>query len=250
MKSAALLTFVLALSAAAADQVVVIAHRGEHLHHVENTLGAFQSAIEAGADYFECDVRTSSDGHFVLMHDPSVDRTTNGHGRVAGLTFEQIRALDAGGNRVPSFEEALSLAAGRIGVYVDNKQTEASQLVAAIEHAGIGATVVIYTSPDEAVRIHALRPTWKLMPEANNARHLQQLIDSLRLRVAAFDARDFNPETLGVARKAGIDIYVDRLGAYDNEAGWQAAIDDGATGIQTDHPRELVRYLRAHGRHR
>src|SRR5947209_4506366 len=60
--------------------VVVIAHRGEHLSHPENTIAAFQAAVDAGADFFELDVRTTSDGKFVLMHDSTVDRMTNGHG--------------------------------------------------------------------------------------------------------------------------------------------------------------------------
>jgi glycerophosphoryl diester phosphodiesterase len=251
MKTALLLAFLLAVSMAAEDKrVVVISHRGEHLRHVENTLSAFQAAIDAGADYFECDVRTTSDGRFVLMHDASVDRTTNGKGQVSALSFAEIRALDAGGNRVPTFEEALGLANGRIGVYVDNKQTKPTVLVTAIEQAGLGAHVLIYASPSEARQIHALQPAWKMMPEAGNAEQLRQLIDVLKLRVAAFDDSDFNAATIAGARHAGLDIYVDRLGAQDNEAGWQSALDAGATGIQTDHPAELVEYLRARGLHR
>ena len=251
MKTALLLSLLLALCAAAGDKsIVVIAHRGEHLHYIENTLSAFQAAIDAGADYFECDVRTTSDGRFVLMHDDSVDRTTNGKGLVSALSFSAIRALDAGGNRVPTFEEALNLAKEHIGVYVDNKQTKPAALVTAIEQAGMGASVVIYATPAEAHEIQALRPAWKMMPEAENAGHLRQLLDTLHLSVAAFDASDFNAATIDVARQAGIDIYVDRLWAQDNEAGWQSALDAGATGIQTDHPAALVRYLRAKGLHR
>src|SRR5580658_6084875 len=121
-------------------KIVVIAHRGEHLHHPENTLPAFQAAIDAGADYFELDVRTTSDARLVLMHDAKVDRTTNGAGAVREMTFDQIRALDAGtkfgaqfaGTKVPSFEEALALAHGKIGVYVDSKDIAPADLVAAL----------------------------------------------------------------------------------------------------------------------
>src|ERR1700757_5402989 len=82
-------------SEAASKKIVVIAHRGEHLHHPENTMAAFQAAIDAGADYFELDVRTTSDGKFVIMHDNTLDRTTNGTGMVHTQTFDQIRSLDA-----------------------------------------------------------------------------------------------------------------------------------------------------------
>src|ERR1700748_2142561 len=108
-------------------KIVVIAHRGEHLHHPKNTMAAFQAAIDAGADYFELDVRTTSDGKFVIMHDNTLDRTTNGTGEVYKHTFDEIRALDAGakfsaqfkGTQVPTLEEALDLAHGKINVYAD-----------------------------------------------------------------------------------------------------------------------------------
>lgn len=237
-------------SGATRAAIAVIAHRGEHLSHVENTLPAFQSAIDAGADYFECDVRTTSDGHLVLMHDGTVDRTTNGKGKLGDLTLDQIRAVDARGSRVPTFEEALELAKGRIGIYVDNKQTKPASLIQSIDVAGMGDHVVIYATPSEAKEISAIRPAWKLMPEAGDPSQLQHLIDSLHLRIAAFDQKDFNPETIKVGRRAGIDIYVDRLGAQDNEHGWQSALEAGATGIQTDHPAELVRYLRSQALHK
>src|SRR5262245_52532475 len=124
-----MLLLALALVAAAGagtavPPVVVIAHRGEHLRHPENTLSAFRAAIEIGADYIEVDVRTTSDGRLVLMHDSTVDGKTDGHGEVSKMTFTQIRALDAGvrmgpefaGTRVPTFEEALGLMQGRKGV--------------------------------------------------------------------------------------------------------------------------------------
>src|ERR1700686_5360976 len=114
-----------------AAQIVVVSHRGEHLAHPENTLPAFQAAIEAGADYFELDVRTTSDGRLVLMHDRTVDRTTNGKGPVREMTLDQIRGLDAGAGAIPpTLEEALNLAHGRIGVYVDCKDIAPADLVA------------------------------------------------------------------------------------------------------------------------
>jgi glycerophosphoryl diester phosphodiesterase len=140
------------LSLSAADRIVVIAHRGEHRAHPENTLPAFQAAIDAGADFFELDVRTTSDGRLVLMHDARVDRTTKGSGAVREMTFDQIRALDAGakfgpqfaGTKVPSFEEALALAHGRIGVYVDSKDIAPADLAAALTKADMLNSVVIY----------------------------------------------------------------------------------------------------------
>jgi len=228
-------------------RIAVIAHRGEHLHHPENTIAAFQAAYETGADFFEADVRTTADGQLVLMHDAAVDRTTNGKGQVAHMTFDEIRKLDAGGSRVPTFDEALAFARGRIGVYVDGKAVSAADSVAAIERHGMRDHVVIYGGAGYLKQIAALRPNLRVMPEADNPAALQSLLKTLPLKVVAFDARDFNPETTAVAIQAKIEIFVDRLGPADNPAFWQDAIDRGATGIQTDHPAELVAYLKSKG---
>jgi glycerophosphoryl diester phosphodiesterase len=242
----------------AADPIAVIAHRGEHRAHPENTLPAFQAAIEAGADFFELDVRTTSDGRLVLMHDGTVDRTTNGSGAVREMTFDQIRRLDAGakfspgfaGTAVPSFAEALALAHGRIGVYVDSKDIAPAGLVSALAEADMMNRVVIYGGSGFLKNVRTLSPSLKVMPEAYSAATLKKVLADLTPRVVAFDAGDFTGDVIAVARSAGVDIYVDRLGPADNPRAWQDAVEQGAAGIQTDRPAELVEYLRAHGLHK
>ncbi len=89
----------------------LIAHRGGPVYQPENTLPAFFQAIEDGADWIELDVQRTIDGVLVVIHDETVDRTTNGNGKVGELPFEEIRALDAGnGAQVPTFEEVITLA--------------------------------------------------------------------------------------------------------------------------------------------
>jgi len=249
-----LLAGVSCVSPIAAGQIAVIAHRGEHRAHPENTLPAFQAAIDAGADFFELDVRTTSDGRLVLMHDARVDRTTNGTGAVREMTFDQIRGLDAGakfsprfaGTKVPSFEEALALAHGKIGVYVDSKDIAPADLAAALTKADMLNSVVIYGGAGFLKKVQALSPSLKVMPEANNAATLEKLLVELKPRVVAFDAGDFKDDAIAVAKRAGVAIYVDRLGSADKESAWQDAVDRGAAGIQTDRPAELVEYLRTH----
>jgi glycerophosphoryl diester phosphodiesterase len=256
MKYTALL-LVLCTALTAADRIAVIAHRGEHRAHPENTLPAFQAAIDAGADFFELDVRTTSDGRLVLMHDRTVDRTTNGAGAVREMTFDQIRALDAGakfsprfaGTKVPSFEEALAMAHGKIGVYVDSKDIAPADLVASLTKAGMLNSVVIYGGAGFLKKVQALSPYLKIMPEAYSAATLEKMLADLKPRVAAFDAGDFTGDAITVAKHAGVDIYVDRLGSADNPSAWQDAVDRGASGIQTDRPAELVEFLRSHKLH-
>jgi glycerophosphoryl diester phosphodiesterase len=249
------LLFALGLANAQPRHVVAISHRGEHLHHPENTLPAFEEAIRLGADFIEVDVQTTSDGKLVLSHDGTADRCTNGTGRIAQMTFEQVEALDAGvksgpefaGTRIPAFDQVLDLARGKIGIYVDVKNASAQDLVSHIDGHGMTDHVVIYCSLSLAKQIQALNPKLKVMPESNSVEHATLLVEQLHPKVLAYGARDFTAEIIAVAKRANADVYVDRMGPTDAPEGWQAAIDAGADGIQTDRPGALVEYLRGKG---
>lgn len=99
-------------------------HRGNPAEFPENTLASFQSAIALGCDMIECDVHMSSDGHLIVIHDHTVDRTTDGTGLVGEQTLAQLRALDAGrGERLPLLQEVVDLArATGTGLCVELKQ--------------------------------------------------------------------------------------------------------------------------------
>ena len=88
-----------------------IAHRAGKVTTPENTLASFRNPIALGADYLEFDVQMTIDGHLIVIHDDTVDRTTNGTGLVGEMTLDQITALDAGnGELVPTFAEVIQLA--------------------------------------------------------------------------------------------------------------------------------------------
>ena len=238
---------------AQARRVAVISHRGEHLHHPENTMPAFEAAYKAGADFIEVDIRTTSDGKLVLLHDNTAERTAGVKGEIAKMTFDEVRALDAGakfapefkGTMVPTFDEALVFAQGKMGIYMDCKYASARDLVDAVHARHMQDRVVVYCGRQLCKGVQELEPAMKLMPESRNAAGAKTLIDDLHLSVMAFDASDFKDDVIAVAKAANVAIYVDRLGPADNEAAWQDAIDRGADGIQTDKPAELAAYLRS-----
>jgi glycerophosphoryl diester phosphodiesterase len=92
----------------------------------------------------------------------------------------------------------------------------------------------------------------KIMPESSNVEMVKRIVTELHPKVIAFGASDWTPEIIKLAKDSGAELYVDRQGSdksgpTDNPAGWQAAIDAGADGIQTDRPAELVKYLREKG---
>ena len=213
----------------------VIAHRGEHREHPENTLPAYRAAIELGCDYIEVDVRTTADGALVAIHNDTLGR------RVADMTFAEIRKRDA---RVPAFDEVLALARNRIQVYVDAKRVTAPDLVAALRRRQMERHSVVYGALPLLGAIARLAPEIRVMPEAVSEAVLRESLARLRPRVIAFDARDFRDEVIRIARAAGADVFVDRLGLDDNEDSWKDAIRRGATGIQTDRPAELLALLR------
>jgi glycerophosphoryl diester phosphodiesterase len=258
MRLLALLLLAFVAAPAQESRIVVISHRGEHLHHPENTMPAFHAAVEAGADFIEVDVRTTSDGKLVLMHDGGVDRCTNGHGEVAAMTFDEIRKLDAGiksgpqfaGTQVPTFEEVLEVARGKIGVYIDAKRISAKDLVDAVGKFGLEDRVVVYGGIELHRGVQKLNPRIKVMPESVNAEIATKIIGELRPKVMAFDARDFKDEVIAVVKDAKSGIYVDRLGPADTPEFWEDAVKRGATGIQTDKPAELVQFLKAKGWHK
>lgn len=113
-------------------QVSNVAHRGATAYSPENTIAAFNLAVDMKADYIEIDVQRSKDGELVLIHDTTVDRTTDGTGKVGDLTFEELRSLDAGswkgeqfaGEPIPTFEEILDLYRGKVGILIELKAPE------------------------------------------------------------------------------------------------------------------------------
>lgn len=108
----------------------VYAHRGASKERPENTLAAFDRAIALGVAGIELDVHLSCDGAAVVIHDDTVDRTTNGTGSVAGLTQAELRLLDAGdGERIPTLAEVLDLVGDRAHLDIEVKATAAAHVV-------------------------------------------------------------------------------------------------------------------------
>ncbi len=111
------------------SQPLVIAHRGSSAYAPENTLAAFNLATEQEADAIELDVDLTRDGHVVVMHDATIDRTTDGHGNINDLTLEEIQGVDAGvwkdaafrGERVPLLEEVFEAVGRRLLINVEIK---------------------------------------------------------------------------------------------------------------------------------
>lgn len=152
------------------DRPLIIAHRGASAHAPENTLAAFKLAMEQGADGIELDVKRSASGEVVVMHDETVDRTTNGSGAVHQLSLQALRMLDAGqGQPVPTLDEVIELTASSptpflVNVEVTNYTTPRDgleRLVVDVVRKHNCAARILFSSFNP-LTVHALA---RLLPE-------------------------------------------------------------------------------------
>lgn len=147
-------------------RVWVVGHRGAAGHAPENTLAAVQQGIALGVDFVEIDVRRTADGALVALHDETVDRTTNGKGRIDRLSLRETQTLNAGnGQHIPTLEEVLEAVAGRTGLMVELKiKGAAQQAVEAVRRAGFKDPLV-YASflHDELRYVRAADPAAVVM---------------------------------------------------------------------------------------
>lgn len=148
------------------QRVLRIGHRGAAGHAPENTLAAIQKGIALGVNFVEIDVRRTADGGLVVLHDETVDRTTNGKGRVDRMCLQDIEKLDAGdGEHIPTLAEVLKVAAGKTGLMLELKiRGAAQQTVEAVRGAGFSNSV-IYASflHDELQHVRTVDPEASLM---------------------------------------------------------------------------------------
>jgi len=117
------------------ESMIVLGHRGACGYEPENTLLSFKKALEIGVDMIEFDVRKTVDDKLVIMHDAAVDRTTDGTGLLADMTFSQLRKLDAGkGQKIPTLQEVFDLVDRKVCVDIEIKEAESvSELVLIID---------------------------------------------------------------------------------------------------------------------
>lgn len=144
------------------------AHRGYSEIAPENTLISFRMAMEHNPDYVECDVHQTSDGEIVVMHDGSVDRTTDGSGQISGMDIDTIWRLDAGrwfhpdfaGEKVPLLSELLDLCRGKVKVMVEIKDEWVEENVyRLIGRAGmLDGVMIISFHHSVGVRLKSLDP--------------------------------------------------------------------------------------------
>jgi len=229
--------------------VYVVAHRGAHVGIPENTLAAYEAAIEMGVDFVEVDLRTTLDGHIVSIHNNDIDSyVTNGRsGIVSEMTLEQLKQLDIGsridpqwsGERIPTFEEILDLCKGRVGIYLDLKDASVDKVVSMVKEWDMTHRVLWYADFDELERVEQLCPECILMPDPGPEENLPELFRRFQPAVVAAVWRYYSRSFAAKCHRAGAIVIVDESGP----ACWEDALAWNSDGIQSDRPAQLIALL-------
>lgn len=219
-----------------ANRMRLVAHRGSSIGVTENTEGAMQRAIDLEADMFECDLRTTSDGALVLMHDSTVDRTTTGTGTVATMTLAQVKALTCDdGQPVPDIDEILDLLVGqtRTGALLEFKgmTTASYQLLAdkLIARGIVDRCGVSSFDTTELANFAALCPGIRM------TRHISgtgTVADVQPAHIANIPADELSQAKVDELHAGGLEVYC-RVSNIATE--WRIAADYGCDGLSTDN---------------
>jgi len=257
---------ILAVTIAGAAEVDVIAHRGFSGVAPENTMSAFEAAANISVG-FELDVTLAATGEVIVLHDDTVDRTTDGSGAAAELSLDELRALDAGswfspdfaGERIPTLAEVLDTYGGDVPIDIEIKSTTpreplADAVVEVIEAANLVDQVFV-TSFDPYIleRVKEQNPDIRRGQLTGTFKDADlNFIEKLVLRrmwlngksepgiVAVEDARIKRPRRVKRWHRKGYLVYV---WTVNDEAEMRRLVDYGVDGIITDHPDVLQRLI-------
>lgn len=247
----------------------LFAHRGASGLFPENTMAAFQHAVDAGITYVETDVHGTADGHVVIHHDPTLDRTTNGTGEVKAHTLAQLQNLDAGyrftpddgatwphrdrGIRIPTLQEALEAFPGvRFNMEVKQADPPLFETVIALVRDMGRADDVLLACEGDVVR-DQLDSVAHDMPRNHAGSEVLEFIQAVATGALAdytppahaFQIPEsyqgfpvLTPDFLDAAHVVGVEVHV---WTVNDEADMRRFLDMGVDGVMSDFPSTLVR---------
>jgi len=252
--------------------VLVMAHRGGRALWPENTLYAFEHSLALGVDVLELDVHSTKDGAIVVMHDKTVDRTTNGTGEIQTYTLEGIRALDAGyhwsddddvsfpyrglGIVVPTLEEVFEAYSTGVRMNIEIKQSEPSIVVPVCELIrGYGMADRVLIASFDSGTIETFRTTCPGVATTAGEGEVKLLYglsipflaglyqpEAEAVQVPEYwgDIHVLTSRMVNAAHNRGMDVHVWTVNDVDD---MQRMLDLGVDGIITDHPDKLLSLL-------
>lgn len=264
------------------NKIIVVSHRADWRNAPENSLQAIKNCIAMGVDMVEVDLNKTKDGHLILMHDRTLNRTTTGKGKPEEYTLEEIKQFYLKGghgqktrHKIPTFEETMELCKGKIMVNIDKGYEYFKDAYEILEKTGtVDQCIMKSDHPYEKVveENGELLKKMVFMPVVHlNKEGAEKIIDDYikYLKPKAFELvfKEENPDVLRLIKKvkdSGSKIFINTLwpdlcAGHDDdraielgepEESWGWVIEQGATYIQTDRPALLLEYLRFNRLHR
>ena len=238
--------------------VQVMVHRGMAKAAPENSAAAIEMCIQDYCEFVEIDVRLTKDGRHIVIHNDTVDATTDGHGRVADFTLAELQEFDAGSwfaprfadERLLSVPETLKLAKGRINLCLDCNHANAKLLVDELIADGMQQQVLVYGSREFLSELKAAsRGTIAcMMPYQPKSDSIEALVRDVGPAAVEIPADDITVELCQGFHNAGIRVSANVRGeTHDNPEVWARVIDAGVDLLQTNAP-EGVLFLNARRR--
>jgi glycerophosphoryl diester phosphodiesterase len=229
-------------------RVVNIAHRGASARYPENTLAAFRAAIEVGADMCELDVMLTRDGGAVVIHDETLERTTNGQGRVADATLAEIKRLEVSGEfgarfageRVPTLDEVFALTHGRCALNIELKCAGAERMACELirKYEELETSMLSSFEWDALRRARAIEPGVRIgLLAEEKAEHLIEAALAMQAFAINPHYKLANAAFCAEAHQQGLKVYV---WTVDDPNQMRAKIKAGVDGIMTNYPERLA----------
>lgn len=260
-------------------KILVAAHRGDWRNAPENSLRAFESAAAMGVDIVELDLKKTKDGVLIIMHDKTIDRTTNGKGKPEDYTLAELKALRLKNgmgritdHTIPTLAEVMTALKGKVMVNLDKSYEYFNEAFTIVKETGTLRQAIFKAEAPYAEvqqRYPGIQDSVLYMPVINLDKPLAREIAMDYLKYSTPYAFEFcfEKDTSALIsdnvfiRKTGAAIWINSLwaslnaGHHDDRAveqgntkdSWQWLIDHGATMLQTDRPRELIEYLKTNG---
>ena len=271
------------------DYVWVAAHRADYVFAPENSIPALENAIYFGADMIETDVRLTKDGHIVMMHDYTVDRMTNGTGRVSDLTLAEIKTLQLRNNwggstkyQVPTLEEFIQVAKGKVCLYLDKagydlpgheeghlvkellkvlrKNNVLEESIFVLDWSYEKAKKIFGSDLEKVIYCPVIDDKIPNLDDYVNE-YIQKLSPiAFQFRFKSLDTRTYQllPKVLNSGSKAFVAAtwnehtanHSDQVSIFKRPSeGWGWLIEQGFRILETNYARDLIQYLKSENRH-
>lgn len=258
--------------------IMVAAHRGDWRNYPENSIAAIESAIKMGVDIVEVDVQKTKDGVFILLHDTTLDRTTNATGKVSEYTYEELKQftlrhahMGYSEEPIPTLKEALLSVKGKVLVDLDKAFGYIEEIVPILKETGTLNQVLFPGTIKFSVK------KYNLLKNPERITYMAQISDQVEdwlTKIHTIENSEANPKIYEVIltndcdscydiireiRNNNDNVWINSMYGYlsdnhwddralkDPEANWGYLIEKGATILQTDRPLQLIQYLNEKG---